>query len=134
MRRARRTVLSLLGLALAAPAASAASLDCNSRWLDRTELAICDDPHLSRMEEQLSRRLDGFAQRLNFGQYLGLRHWQAVWARQRSACAAERDCIAASYRAQGRFLDRFQKCVSASLARRACLRDLLAGDKETMQR
>jgi uncharacterized protein len=128
-------VLSLLGLALVgAPAAPAESLDCTSRWLDRTELMICDDPQLSRMEEQLARRLDGFALRLNFGQYLGLRHWHAMWARQRGACAAERECIAASYRAQGRFLDRFQKCISASLARRACLRDLVAGERETMQR
>jgi uncharacterized protein len=128
-------VLSLLGLALlAAPAAPAASLDCSSRWLDRTELTICDDPQLARMEEQLARRLDGFALRLNFGQYLGLRHWHALWARQRGACAAERDCIAAGYRAQGLFLDRFQKCISASLARRACLRDLLGGERATMQR
>jgi uncharacterized protein len=133
MRAARRIVLTLLGLSsLGAPAPWAGGLDCNSRWLDRTELAICDDPKLSRLEEQLSRRLDGFATRLNFGQYLGLRHWHATWARQRASCAAGRDCIAASYRAQGRFLDRFQKCINASLARRACLRDLI-GERETMR-
>jgi len=128
-------VLSLLGLVLlGARAASAGGLDCTSRWLDRTEFAICEDPQLARMEEQLARRLDSFAPRLNFGQYLGLRHWHAVWARQRSACIAERDCIAASLRAQGRFLDKFQKCIGASLARRACLRDLVASDRETMRR
>jgi uncharacterized protein len=134
MRAARRIVLTLLGLlSLGAPAARAGGLDCNSRWLDRTELAICDDPKLSRLEEQLSRRLDSFATRLNFGQYLGLRHWHATWRRQRGSCAVDRDCIAAGYRAQGRFLDRFQKCINASLARRACLRDLLGGERETMR-
>jgi uncharacterized protein len=135
MRAARRIGITLLGLAwLGAAAAWAGGIDCNSRWLDRTELAICDDPQLSRLEAQLSRRLDGFAPRLNFGQYLGLRHWQTMWARQRATCAADRDCIAASYRAQGRFLDRFQKCITASLARRACLYDLLGSERETMRR
>jgi uncharacterized protein len=134
MRAARRIVLTLLGLlSLGAPAAWAGGLDCSSRWLDRTGFAICDDPKLSRLEEQLSRRLDGFARRLNFGQYLGLRHWHATWERQRSTCAADRDCIAASYGAQGRFLDRFQKCINSSLGRRACLRGLLGGERETMR-
>jgi uncharacterized protein len=135
MRAARRTVLTLLGLAvLGATAAAAGGLDCSSRWLDRTELAVCDDPQLMRLDGQLARRLSSFATRLNFGQYLGLRHWHTLWAHQRSACGVNRDCIAASYRAQGRFLDRFQRCVSTSFARRACLRDLLAGGRETMRR
>jgi uncharacterized protein len=134
MRAARRTVLTLLGLiSLGAPAALAGGLDCTSRWLDPTQLAICDSPQLSRLEEQLARRLENFATRLNFGQYLGLRHWHAMSARQRATCAADRGCIAASYRAQGRFLDRFQKCINSSLARRACLRDLLVGERETMR-
>ncbi|MBO0764329.1 MAG: hypothetical protein J2P50_07055 [Hyphomicrobiaceae bacterium] len=134
MRAARRIVLTLLGLILlGARVAWAGGLDCNSRWLDRTGLIICDDPELTRLEEQLARRLDSLATRLNFGQYLGLRHWQAMWAGQRATCAADLDCITGSYRAQGRFLDRFQKCINASLARRACLRDLLDGERETMR-
>src|SRR5262249_2999057 len=118
MRAAGRSVLGLVGLALlGVPAALAApGVDCNSRWLNRAELVICDDPQLSRTDEQLARRLDTFAQRLNFGQYLGLRHWNAMWTRQRGLCAADRDCITASYRAQTRFLDRFQRCINASLA------------------
>jgi uncharacterized protein len=140
MRGAQRAVLGVVGLALPgalleAPPASAGSFDCASRWLNRTEQAICGDPQLVRMDEQLTRRLDGFASRLNFGQYLGLRHWHAVQARQRSLCATDRDCIIASFRTQGRFLDRLQRCVAGgSLARRACLREVLAGEHESSRR
>jgi uncharacterized protein len=124
----------LLGVAaLWIPAAMAASFDCNSRWLSQTEKAICDDKQLSRIDDQLARRLSGFARRLNFGQYLGLRHWHAASARRRDLCRADRACILASYRAQARFLDRLQRCVEASAWRRACLRDLL-GERETRRR
>jgi uncharacterized protein len=119
---------------LEAPIASGASFDCAARSLSPAEMTICDDPQLSRMEEQLARRVNGLAARLNFGQYLGLRHWQAAWRGERIDCGADRDCIAASLRLQGRFLDRFQRCISASLARRVCLRDMLAGEQESMRR
>jgi uncharacterized protein len=118
----------LIGLAaLGAPAAW--GLDCDGRWLSRTELVICADPQLLRMEEQLSRRIKGSAARLSFGQYLGLRHWQASQARQRDACRADRSCIVASLRAQFRFLDRLQRCAATGLGRRGCLRNLLAADE-----
>jgi uncharacterized protein len=127
--------LAVLGLmTLWMPAAMAASFDCRSRWLSRTQITICDDVHLSRMDDRLARRLANLARRLSFGQYLGLRHWHAASARQRNQCRTDRACILASYRAQERFLDRFQYCVDASLARRSCLRDLVAGDRETMRR
>ena len=140
MRGAALTVLGVLGLAvlglavLDVPAASGASFDCNARWLSRAELTICSDPQLSRLDDQTARRLDSFAPRLNLGQYLGLRHWQATWRKQRNDCATDRDCITASFRAQTRFLERFQRCLGASLSRRACLRDMLAGEQESMRR
>jgi uncharacterized protein len=128
-------VLGVLGLAvLGMPAASGASFDCNGQWLSRAELTICNDPQLLRQEEQMARRLDSFAPRLNLGQYLGLRHWHATWRKQRNECATDRACIIAGFRAQARYLDRFQRCVSASLSRRACLRDMLAGERESMRR
>jgi uncharacterized protein len=128
-------MFGLFGLvSLWALPAAAGSLECGSRWLNRTEQTICGDPQLMRASEQLARRLDAFASRLNFGQYLGLRHWHAVQARQRSLCAADRDCIAAGFRAQGRFLERLRSCISGNLARRACLREMLAGDQESSRR
>jgi uncharacterized protein len=128
-------MLGLFGLSLlGAPPAAAGGLDCTSRWLNRTEQGICADPQLMRLEEQLARRLDGFATRVNFGQYLGLRHWHAMQARQRALCAADRECIVARFRAQSRSLDRLQRCVSGSVARRACLREMLASEHETLRR
>jgi uncharacterized protein len=128
-------VFGLLGLTgPGAPPAAAGRSDCASQWLTRTEQTICGDPQLLRLDDQLARRLGGFAARLNFGQYLGLRHWHAVQKRQRSQCAADRDCIVASFRAQGRFLDRLQRCVSAGLARRACLRDMMRSELESSRR
>jgi uncharacterized protein len=128
-------LLGVLGLAvLGVPAASGASLDCNARWLSRAELTICSNPQLTRLEEQMARRLASFAPRMNLGQYLGLRHWHATWRKQRNDCATDRDCITASFRAQTRYLDRFQRCLGASLSRRACLRDMLAGERESMRR
>jgi uncharacterized protein len=123
----------LIGLAaLGAPAAW--GLDCDGRWLSRTELVICADPQLLRMEEQLSRRIKGSAARLSFGQYLGLRHWQASQARHRNVCQADRECIAAGLRAQARFLDRLQRCAATGLGRRGCLRSLLADERASMRR
>jgi uncharacterized protein len=126
----------VLGLAsiIATTIVWAASFDCSARPLTQAEITICSDPQLSRMEEQLTRRLNSLATRLNLGQYLGLRHWAAVWAKERGECESDRDCIAASLRAQGRFLDRFQRCLTGSLARRGCLRDMLAGEQESMRR
>jgi len=126
---------ALLGAALlGTPAAAAGSLDCASRWLNRTEQTICSDPQLMRIDEQLGRRLNSFAARLSFGQYLGLRHWHAVQSRQRGVCAADRDCIAASFRTQSRSLDRLQRCVGGSLTRRACLREMIASEHESSRR
>lgn len=135
MQGATRILLCLLGAAtLWMPVAPAASFDCNSPLLSRTEAAICQDARLARMDDQLARRLDSFRRRLSFGQYLGLRHWHAASARRRNLCRTDRTCIVESYRAQARFLDRLRSCVDASPWRRACLRDLLMGDRETMRR
>lgn len=113
----------------------AASFDCRSRWLSRTQITICDDVQLSRMDDRLARRLGGLARRLSLGQYLGLRHWHAGSARQRNQCRSDRACIVTSYRIQERFLDRLQSCLEFSMARRTCLRELVSGgERETMRR
>jgi uncharacterized protein len=123
-----RAVVGLLSLAaIGAPAAW--GLDCTGRWLSRADVAICADPQLLRLEVRIARRIKANAQRLSFGQYLGLRHWHALLARERSACNADRKCIAASLRAQRRFLDRLRRCVATSLVQRACLRNLLAEER-----
>jgi len=106
---------------------AAASFDCNVRGLSVSEIAICRDPQLSRADEQMARRVDGFARRLNYGQYLGLRFWQSSQLRARERCAADVACLSTAYRTQMRFLDRLQQCLETSLQRRACLRSTLFG-------
>ena len=97
-----------LGLALACVLAtgSASAVDCRARWLGETETAICQDANLSRTEEQVVRRIGGLSRRLSYGQYLGLRHWHALWGEERGRCSLDRSCLTTTYRAQLRFLDR----------------------------
>jgi len=136
MRKAVNAAIGPLGLILILPSAAAlaASFDCDARGLSRTEATVCADPQLSRTDELLARRTDTIARRMNYGQYLGLRHWQAVSGEQRDLCGADRTCIAAHYRAQRRLLDRVQQCLDTRFARRACLRNSLAGEQETTRR
>jgi uncharacterized protein len=132
-----KSVLARLAACLALTlmwVAPAASLDCNARRLRETEAAICHDAQLSRSEDQIDRRVRGLARRLSFGQYLGVRHWHAGWAQHRSRCGPERTCLAGSYRAQLRFLDRLQQCLDTSSARRACLRNTLNVEREALRR
>jgi uncharacterized protein len=131
-REARRAAVGLLGLAVLS-ASPAWTLDCSGRWLSRTDRVICADQQLLRMEEQIARKIKGNAGRLSFGQYLGLRHWHAARTSERNACQADRDCIAANLRAQARFLDRLQRCVASSLARRACLMNLLVDERASLR-
>lgn len=132
-RGAKQAAGSLLALALLGPQAAWA-IDCDGRWLTPTEIVICADPQLLRMEQQLSRRIKGNAGRLSFGQYLGLRHWQAERAANRNTCEADRECISASMRAQARFLDRLRRCASSTLARRTCLYNLLLDERASLRR
>jgi len=137
MQQAMKARIALAGVALtlAGPAAWAASYDCNSQWLSRAEYAICDDPALSRLDERAARRFDLIASRTSrFGQYLGLRHWQAAWARKRNQCGQDRSCISAHYRTQAQFLDRVQDCLSMRLTRQSCLRTTLTGEREVGRR
>jgi uncharacterized protein len=125
-----------LGLALVwvLSAGPAAAVDCNARWLGDTEAAICQDAQLSRTEDQVARRVISLARRLAFGQYLGLRHWHALWGEERSRCSLDRACLTVSYRAQIRFLDRLQQCLDTSQQRRGCFRNTLNVEREALQR
>ncbi len=125
-----------LGLALACVqgAEPAAALDCATRWLGETETAICQDATLSRTEDQVARRIGGLSRRLSYGQYLGLRHWHALWGEERGRCSLDRSCLTTSYRAQLRFLDRLQQCLDTSQQRRACFRNTLNVEREALRR
>ena len=135
MRKAVKAGVGLLAaLASVSPPVLAGGVDCTSRGLSRAEGAVCADPLLARTDDQLARRADGVARRMNYGQYLGLRHWQAASASQRDLCGADRVCISAHYRAQKRLLDRVQECLDTRFVRRACLRNAISGDREAVRR
>jgi uncharacterized protein len=125
-----------VGLALiCAPSlALAASFNCNLPSLSAAQVTICQDAQLARSDTQTERRLIGLGRRMGFGQYLGLRHWQQGWAQRRDDCQTDRTCLLASYRAQGRFLDRLQQCLDNGLQRRACLRNTLNIEIEATRR
>ena len=135
MRKAVSAGVGLLAaLILVSPPALSGSFDCSERGLSRAEGAICADPQLLRTDEQLARRADVVARRMNYGQYLGLRHWQAASASQRDYCGADRACINAHFRAQKRLLDLVQECLETRFVRRSCLRNALSGDREAVRR
>lgn len=131
---ARFAALLAAVLVCLAGAGPAAGVDCKARALSETEAVICQDAQLSRAEDQIASRLAGFARRLAFGQYLGLRHWHATWSQERTRCGADRSCLAVSYRAQIRFLDRLQLCLDTSPQRRTCLRNTLNIEREALRR
>jgi uncharacterized protein len=112
---------------------AAASFNCGARGLSLTEVAVCRNPQLSRVDEQMARRVDGFAHRLNYGQYLGLRFWQSSQVRNRERCGADIACLGTAYRAQMRFLDRLQQCLETSAQRRACLRTTLSAGHDAQE-
>jgi uncharacterized protein len=127
------TILALL-LAAAPAAVALPAVDCRAARMAPTELAICMDAQLARMDDQLARRLQRTARQLAFGPYVGLRVWQSDWRQQRSECSADRTCLAAAYNDANRFLDRFQRCLGTSLRGRRCLPVSVEGERAAARR
>ena len=122
-------------LLAAVPATVAlAAVDCRAPRMTAADLAICTDPQLARMDDQLVRRLQKTARQLAFGPYVGLRVWQSDWRQQRSECSADRVCLNAAYNDANRFLDRFQRCLGTSLRGRRCLPVSVEGERAAARR
>jgi uncharacterized protein len=127
------TILIAL-LLTAVPAVARAAVDCRAPRMAPADLAICTDPQLARLDDQLTRRLQKTARQLAFGPYVGLRIWQSDWRQQRSECSADRACLTASYLDANRFLDRFQRCLGTSLRGRRCLPVSVEGERAAARR
>jgi uncharacterized protein len=131
----RLALTLMLGLLAAAPAAAEApAIDCRAPRLTPTEITICTDAQLARIDDQLSRRLARTSRQLAFGPYVGLRVWQSDWRQQRSECSADRACLAAVYGEANRFLDRLQRCLGTSLRGRRCLPASIEGERSLVRR
>jgi uncharacterized protein len=127
-------ILLLLCAATAPAVVEAATIDCRAPRMSPTEITVCTDPQLVRMDEQLSRRLAHTSRQLAYGPYVGLRVWQSDWRQQRADCSADRVCLASVYNEANRFLDRFQRCLGTSLRGRRCLPVSVEGERSAVRR
>ena len=109
--------------------AGAASFPCSRPTLTATEMAICRDPQLSKLDEETARKAKALLRRLSYGQYLGLRYWQSRSAEAREQCGPDRACLAARYRAQNRVLDSMLQCLDSGARRRTCWRAVVDGGR-----
>lgn len=136
-RRKRRSACG--GLVLFATAllhaslAQAAGFDCNARDLSETRLMICGDLELSRVDDQMARRIRALQRRQGLGLYLSIRYWSFRAGDLRDACGRDRICVLSAYRAQGFALDRLQNCLDTNLRKRSCPRAVL-GNEETVSK
>jgi uncharacterized protein len=124
IRLATATFLCLLG---AAATARAASFPCYGTGLSPVELAICQDPQLSRLDDDVARKARSLLPRLSYGQYLGLRYWRSRGGEARDQCGPDQACLIAQYRAQNRLLDGLRQCLDRGGGRRTCWRAIMLG-------
>lgn len=87
-------LFALLGVlfAVIGSGASAQSFDCSKARLD-AELAICDSPRLSRLDEQMSSLYFSLPRYVR-GE---IKASQRRWLRRRNACGYDEGCIARTY-------------------------------------
>ncbi len=121
------------GLVAASTLAQAASFDCSGQDLSEAQQLICADQELSRLDDRVARRIQGMQKRYGLGLYLSMRYWHYRNRDLRDACGRDRPCIVATYRAQGRTLDRLQGCLDNSVRKRSCMRVALSADATTPQ-
>ena len=77
-------------------AALAASYDC-TRASTAAEIAVCDDPKLNRMDEDLAVTYRSLIDRLPPRQATQLRDDQRSWLVARDSCGADVRCLRARY-------------------------------------
>lgn len=92
----RRWSLTLLCAALLPLTIQAASYDC-TRAATAAEIAVCDNPGLSRMDEDLAVQYRALLNRLPPRQADRLRDDQRSWLTARNSCGADVRCLRARY-------------------------------------
>lgn len=128
------TFCALLLLTAGPAAAEVAAIDCRAGRITPVEKTICADALLTRLDDQLTRRLHRTARQLAFGPYVGLRLWQGDWRQQRKECSTDRTCLAAVYSEANRVLDRLQRCLGTNLRGRRCLPMSIDGERSLVRR
>ena len=86
----------LLGVGWLPLAASAASYDC-SRATTAAEIAVCDNPGLSGLDEEMASLYRSLLYQLPPRQATRLRDDQRSWLVARDSCGADVRCLRARY-------------------------------------
>ena len=92
----RLPLLLLLCAALLPMTAHTASYDC-TRATTATEIAICDNPNLNRMDEDLAVQYRSLLNQLPPRRADALRDDQRSWLVARNSCGADVRCLRARY-------------------------------------
>lgn len=88
--------LSLLYAGLLPLSAQAASFDC-TRADTAAEIAVCANPELNRLDEDLAVLYRSLLNELPFRQAERVRQDQRSWLKARNSCGAEVRCLRARY-------------------------------------
>ena len=108
------TVLGVVGCLAASSASQAQSFNCNYAKKP-VEVAICQDPNLSQLDEQMAQAYFDVVNNLPSRRASQVKAEQAAFIRERNSCGYDFGCISASYRIRLREL-----CDWADLAGRPC--------------
>ena len=92
----RLPLISLLYAALLPMTALTASYDC-TRATTATEIAVCDNPSLNRMDEDLAVQYRSLLNQLPPRRADALRDDQRSWLVARNSCGADVRCLRARY-------------------------------------
>ena len=98
--------LTLFCVSLLPLAASAASFDC-TRATTAAEIAVCDNPSLNRMDEDLAVQYRALLNQLPPRQVAQLRDDQRSWLVARDSCGANVRCLKARYQERLARLDEY---------------------------
>lgn len=102
----RPVILTLLCTAWLPLSAQAASFDCLDVDTD-AESAICADPELNRMDEDLADQYKDVLSQLSPREARKLRQEQRSWLRARDSCGDNVRCLHARYEERSARLDRY---------------------------
>lgn len=74
------------------------SYDCSGSGLDQSELTICFNPELARLDRQLAAAFDAYVDEHGPSEVQAMRAGQNAWLKERDACGADVGCLENEYR------------------------------------
>ena len=102
----KRLSLALFGASLLPLSAQAASYDC-TRADTAAEIAVCSNPTLNRLDEDLAVQYRSLLNRLPPRRAEMVRQDQRSWLAARDSCGADVRCLRARYQERSARLDEY---------------------------